>query len=170
MKTYVLRCDMLAPVGIEEAFAVFEDPYNLARITPPWLNFKVTSKVRVVMTKGAAIDYTIRWMGLPIKWKTNIAEYDPPHCFVDEQTKGPYVLWHHTHRFAVEGSGTRVSDEVRYALPFGPIGKIAHEVMVGRQLREIFEYRQQTLPRLIGGETSRYRSSSVMIHEAPATA
>jgi len=25
---------------MRDTFAVFEDPYNLAKITPPWLNFQ----------------------------------------------------------------------------------------------------------------------------------
>ena len=163
LKHYVLRCEMEAPVAVEQVFRVFEDPYNLARITPPWLSFRVMNRERVAMRRGAEINYTIRWLGLPIRWKTLISDYRPPLVFVDTQEKGPYVWWHHTHAFVPVEGGTRVTDEVRYILPLGAMGQAAHALMVGRQLKQIFEYRQKTLPALIGGDLARYRMSGVRI-------
>ncbi len=150
MHVYTLRCEMVAPIPIAEAFRVFEDPYNLARITPPWLNFRVTSKERVAMRKGAEIDYVIRWMGIPMRWRTLITQYDPPDHFVDEEVKGPYALWRHEHTFEAVPEGTRVRDRVDYALPFGVLGRAAHALTVGAQLVKIFEYRQMKLDELFG--------------------
>ncbi len=153
MHVYTLQCEMIAPIPVAEAFRVFEDPYNLARITPPWLNFRVTSKERVAIRKGAQIDYVIRWMGIPIHWRTLIVEYDPPYLFVDEEVKGPYALWRHRHSFETVPEGTRVRDRVDYALPFGILGRAAHALAVGAQLREIFDYRQKKLDELFGGKS-----------------
>ena len=86
---------MSVPVSLQEAFAFFENPHNLARITPPWLSFRIASPERVKMRKGAEIDYQIRWLGIQLKWKTVITEYEPPFFFVDEQAAGPYAYWHH---------------------------------------------------------------------------
>lgn len=163
MKHYVLRCEMEAPVSLQQAFHVFEDPYNLARITPRSLSFRVVNRDPVVMRKGAEIHYTIKWLGLPMKWKTLISEYKPPSVFIDTQESGPYVWWHHTHGFVPTANGTLVTDEVRYILPLGPLGRIAHDMAVGRQLKRIFEFRQKTLPGLIGGDLDRYRTSPVTI-------
>ncbi len=148
--TYTLRCEMKVPLGLKETFAVFEDPRNLARITPPWLNFRIVSP-RVEMRPGAEIDYEIRWFGLPMKWKTIIAAYEPPFVFVDVQERGPYSFWRHTHSFREVPGGTAVADRVDYRLPLGPLGSIAHAVMVGAQLKAIFRYRQTALARLMGG-------------------
>jgi hypothetical protein len=38
---------------------------------------------------------------------------------------------------------------VRYALPFGPIGAIAHVLFVRRDLRRIFDFRQEAAARLL---------------------
>ena len=148
---YELHCQMLAPVSIQEAFAVFENPANLARITPPWLNFQITSKDPVEMRRGAEIEYRIRWLNVPVKWKTVITQYDPPFSFVDEQARGPYTLWRHRHAFREVDGGTLVNDVVRYQLPMGPLGSLAHRLLVARQLKEIFEFRQQALRKIWGG-------------------
>jgi ligand-binding SRPBCC domain-containing protein len=145
MTVYTFECEMLAPVAIQDAFSVFENPYNLAEITPPWLNFKITTKDRVAMRKGAEIDYTIGYLGLPMNWKTLITEYEAPFLFVDEQIRGPYKLWRHTHTFRPCEAGTIVADRVEYALPLGVLGRIAHALIVRRQLNAIFDFRQHRL-------------------------
>jgi ligand-binding SRPBCC domain-containing protein len=149
---YTLECEMISGRPLAETFSVFEDPYNLAKITPPWLNFRVTSSGRVQMRRGAEIQYVIRWLHLPIRWKTLITEYDPPFRFVDEQEHGPYALWKHQHEFQETPEGTKVKDRVEYKLPFGFLGQMAHALMVRRQLVAIFRYRQRELGKLFGGE------------------
>ncbi len=101
------------------------------------------------MRKGAEIEYNIRWLGLPMHWKTLISNYDPPHSFVDEQVQGPYALWIHHHTFEETAAGTKVGDHVEYALPFGKLGEIAHAVIVKRQLDAIFQFRQREITKLL---------------------
>ena len=150
-KTYRLELSVSVPVSLREAFAFFENPYNLARITPPWLNFRITSPERIQMRKGAEITYQIRWLGVPVNWKTVIAEYEPPFFFVDEQASGPYAHWRHRHEFKPAESGVIVSDCVDYALPLGLLGRLAHRLIVRRQLQEIFDYRRKALARILTG-------------------
>jgi ligand-binding SRPBCC domain-containing protein len=146
---HILRCELVTETPLAETFRVFENPYNLAKITPPWLNFRIVTE-NLKMRRGALIDYRIGWLGLPMKWRTLITEYDPPLSFVDEQLKGPYVLWRHRHTFLETAEGTVVGDEVRYILPMGPLGRVAHAVMVRRQLEGIFRYRQKALGAMLG--------------------
>ena len=151
MKVYALESEMLAPVSVQEAFEIFENPHNLARITPSWLNFRIISEEKVDIRKGAEIHYRIRWAGIPIAWKTVITEYEPPFFFVDEQARGPYRYWRHRHTFRPTEGGTIVGDRVDYALPFGWLGRIVHLLVVRRQLRRIFEFRRQALLELMRG-------------------
>jgi ligand-binding SRPBCC domain-containing protein len=151
MKTYCLTCSMSVPVSLQEAFEFFEDPHNLARITPPWLNFRITTPGRIRMRKGTEIEYQIRWLGMPLNWKTVITEYEPPFFFVDVQAAGPYAHWHHRHDFKPSEYGALVFDRVDYALPLGPIGRLAHRLVVERQLQGIFAYRQKALAEFLTG-------------------
>lgn len=97
------------------------------------------------MKKGARIDYTIRLMGLPVSWTTLIESFDAPNSFTDIQEKGPYALWHHTHRFLSVEGGTLVVDEVRYAVGWGFLGRIAHRLYTFGELKRIFDYRAQKI-------------------------
>jgi ligand-binding SRPBCC domain-containing protein len=160
LRTYELRCEQHFQNDVARTFSFFEDPSNLSRITPSWLNFVITTQ-DLEMSRGAEIDYTIAWMGIPLKWRTLIDEYDPPRGFVDLQLKGPYKLWRHVHSFEAVAGGTLVRDVVRYALPFGPAGRIAHAFLVRHQLLEIFSYRQQTLATILG--ESAYQPSAPTI-------
>ncbi|HZT33987.1 MAG TPA: SRPBCC family protein [Bryobacteraceae bacterium] len=149
MKLYTLQTELTLPVSVQEAFQIFEDPYNLARITPPWLRFEITSRERVRMRRGAEITYRISWLRIPIRWRTVITEYEPPFYFVDEQAEGPYRLWRHHHELWPIEEGTVIRDRVEYALPLGLLGRLAHFLLVRRQLDGIFAYRQAALEDMI---------------------
>jgi ligand-binding SRPBCC domain-containing protein len=133
------------PAPPDEVFAFFGDPENLGRITPPWLRFIILTPPPIEIDKGALIDYSIRWGGLPVRWTTMITQYDSPHRFVDQQLSGPYSFWHHTHTFADRGGETEMGDTVLYSLPAGFLGRITHTLLVRRQLGEIFDYRARVI-------------------------
>lgn len=139
---------MTVPAEPATAFAFFAEPRNLARITPPWLGFRILGSEPPEMRRGAEIRYRIRVAGIPLTWKTRITDYDPPFAFTDTQTAGPYRLWLHRHEFHADPQGTLVSDRVDYALPFGGAGRIVHRLFVERRLRAIFDYRSEALARI----------------------
>ena len=72
---------------------------------------------------------------------------------MDVQVEGPYELWHHTHAFepAADPSQTVVRDLVRYALPLGPLGSLAHVAFVRRDLGRIFDFRRDEVGRRLAG-------------------
>lgn len=139
------------PGSLQEVFAFFADARNLEAITPPLLRFRVMEPDRVVMGVGALIRYRLRVHRVPVGWLTAIREWDPPHRFVDEQLRGPYALWHHTHTFEPlpDGGGTLMRDEVRYALPFGVVGELARRAFVARDVEAIFDYRAERIRELL---------------------
>ncbi|HXI14712.1 MAG TPA: SRPBCC family protein [Thermoanaerobaculia bacterium] len=127
---------------IKEVFAFFSDPKNLARITPPAMKFKIVNAPERPLREGDRIDYQIRIMGVPLRWKTLITEWDEGRAFADYQEKGPYRHWLHRHTFTEAGSEVVMHDRVDYELPFGVVGRLFGGAFVRRQIQSIFDYRE----------------------------
>ena len=132
---------------MEEVFAFFSDANNLEAITPKQLHFHTLTPGPIQLKAGARIDYQLKLYGVRVKWATLIESWEPPRQFVDVQLRGPYRLWHHTHRFAREGAGTRIFDDVEYELPFGPLGRAVEALWARREIGKIFNYRTGVIAR-----------------------
>jgi ligand-binding SRPBCC domain-containing protein len=145
----VLERSTWLPRPVDETFAFFADASNLERITPPELRFRIVTPWPIEMRRGTLIEYRLALFGLPFGWRTGIDEWAPSHRFVDRQLAGPYRRWIHTHEFAPERGGTRMRDTVEYRLPLGWLG-LAALPLVRRQLTRIFDFREQTIQRLLG--------------------
>lgn len=150
MKTFELHSQLRISKPPEEVFPFFADAGNLDILTPDWLNFRIVSPRPIPIERGTEIDYRLRIRGFPIRWRSRITAWDPPHLFVDEQVRGPYRLWVHEHRFRPVDGGTIVEDRVRYAV-WG--GAIVNRLMVAPDLARIFDYRRKKLEEQFAPET-----------------
>ena len=146
MKLYTLKREQKISKNIEDVFQFFSKPENLSIITPSKMKFKILTPSPIEMKEGALIDYTVNIFGFPIRWRTLITDYKPSHMFVDQQLKGPYSMWHHTHLFErLNDEETLIKDIVIYAVPFGIIGKLTHSLYIKTDLDAIFDYRSQKI-------------------------
>jgi ligand-binding SRPBCC domain-containing protein len=142
MRLFEISAELWLPCPRERLFEFFSEAANLERITPPWLHFHVLTPQPIEIKEGTVIDYQLRIHGIPLRWRTLISVWEPPHRFVDEQLKGPYRQWIHEHTFKEARGGTLCTDEVKYAV-LG--GAIVNELLVKRDVATIFEYRQKVL-------------------------
>ena len=138
---------MWVPRPLDEVFNFFSDAHNLEKITPTALGFRILNEEPIVMKCGLRIDYQIRLHGIPMKWSSEITEWDPPHHFSDTQIRGPYQQWHHRHSFKTSDNGTIVTDDVQYAVPLSwvPGMSLIEHFFIQPELRRIFLHRARAL-------------------------
>lgn len=147
--SHILEREQWVPCPLEVVFEFFSNARNLEHLTPPWLNFRILT-LPMKIEPGTKIHYRIGWHGLPLRWTTEIETWEPPCRFTDTQLSGPYKLWHHTHIFEAVNGGTKLTDIVRYALPMGPFGNLAHALWVRKDVERIFDYRQERIAEMFG--------------------
>ena len=145
MSTHRLTASQVIPRPVDEVFPFFATAENLARLTPSSMRFEFLTD-DFVMRPGLEIDYRLRpLLGIPIGWRTRIDAFDPPNRFQDTQLRGPYAKWEHRHDFASVAGGTLMTDEIEYALPFGPLGDLVNRLVVRGELARIFRHRASSI-------------------------
>ena len=142
MKTFLFETQRTLERPIAEVFEFFSDAHNLVMITPPELRLEVLTPAPIEMLPGTRIDYRLRLHGIPLRWQSEITEWNPPHGFADEQRRGPYRLWRHTHTFDETENGVVVGDSVAYAV-WG--GGLVNKFFVRPDIEKIFAYRSKQL-------------------------
>jgi len=150
MRIHTIQREQPIPLAPAEAFEFFSDPFNLEAITPRWLHLNVVTDGPIAMRPGTLIEYRLLLHALPLRWFTRIETWEPGRGFADVQLRGPYRLWHHTHRFEAHAAGTSMRAVVRYALPLGAFGRLARALLVRRDLERIFSFRRDTAAALLG--------------------
>ena len=129
----------------ERVFPFFTEVENLEHITPKFLHFEIITPMPIEVHVGTTIAYRLNIFGMPIQWTTRIDELERPRRFVDRQVSGPYDEWIHLHEFERVPAGTQIRDVVRYRMPMGWLGIVAHRLFVSRMLGRIFDYRRSAV-------------------------
>lgn len=149
MKPYTLERRQILPLSLDEAWSFFSNPVNLVKITPPDMDFRITSPPCEETYAGQIITYTVRpLMRVEVSWTTEITHVERPNYFVDEQRFGPYRFWHHQHRFSQVEGGVEMHDLVHYLLHHDHLVGLINRLFVAPRLRRIFDYRGRKLQEL----------------------
>ena len=149
MKTYNLKFEQKIDLPVSDVFDFFSKPENLSLITPSRLKFDIITPTPLEMKEGQLIDYSLKIMYvIKLHWRTLITHFEKPVKFIDQQIKGPYSLWHHTHKFKKIDGGTLIIDELKYAIPFGFLGRLIHFLYIKHDIKSIFEYRHKNLDKI----------------------
>lgn len=148
----VLRSSLWVPAPPAEVFPFFAEAGNLEELTPPWLSFSIRTPRPIEMREGALIDYRLRVRGLPLRWRTRIARWEPPVAFADEQLRGPYKRWFHTHTFVEQDGGTVLGDRVELLPRGGPLAPLVFRLFVRAEVMRIFAFRLRAMAGRFGGD------------------
>jgi len=153
MKPFILERTQFLPVSLEQAWAFFTNPANLVKITPPDMDFRITSPMQDHIYDGQIITFTIRPLfRAAVNWTSEITHLDKPYFFVDEQRFGPYRFWHHQHRFREVEGGVEIHDLVHYLLFHDNFAGLINRLFIAPRLRRIFDYRSRILKDIFPGE------------------
>jgi ligand-binding SRPBCC domain-containing protein len=136
-------------VTLEKAWEFISNPYNLAKITPPAMGFKVISSPPSVIVNNLQIRYRVNILGLPMSWESLIRDVNVPYSFVDLQLKGPYRYWHHQHSLSSDAKGVTMHDEITYEIGYGIFDGVLNKWIVENQLNTIFDYRKAMLDQML---------------------
>jgi ligand-binding SRPBCC domain-containing protein len=150
-RTYQRSVDIDAPV--ESLYRFHLDTRNAPLISPEAATFHGIDGSFPV-TVGSRVTLRVRQPPIPVTqtWRIRIAELEEDRRVVDVAEKSPFAYWRHEHRFApLPGGGTRMTDDVTYALPLGPLGRIADRLVGRRQLARMFAERQDKTKALFEG-------------------
>ncbi len=80
---HVLESSQIIPTTIERAWDFFSDPRNLAKITPPELDFTIPTALPECVHPGMMIEYRVRpLLGIPVRWLTEITHVEQRKLFV----------------------------------------------------------------------------------------
>ena len=162
MKLYKLHAKQALPINVHKAWEFLSNPANLSVITPPHMGFKILSGADRAMFPGQIIQYIVSpFPCVNTRWVTEITHVKEGEYFVDEQRFGPYALWHHKHFIKPIEGGTLMEDIIDYKLPFGILGQMMHPLLVKKQLKKIFEFREEKLIELFGSQTKEQNSLSI---------
>lgn len=146
-KKHSFETSLFLQAGINDVFKFFSNAQNLELITPKELCFQIITPQPIDISKNTIIDYHLRLRGFPFRWRTQITIWKPPNSFVDKQIKGPFIVWEHSHSFLELNGGINIIDQVRYQLPFWPIGELFYP-LISAQIQRIFSFRQRTIKQI----------------------
>ncbi len=154
MKVYYKEWIQTIPVSMEEAWEFFSRPENLEVLTPVDMGFDIISDIKdKEMYEGMLIRYKVSpILGIKLNWCTEITHIRKHEFFIDEQRFGPYAMWHHEHHFEEVAGGIKMTDQLHYAIGFGPLGPLANAIFVGAKIDEIFGFRYQAVEKMFAGK------------------
>lgn len=154
----VFERSTLVRAPLDEVWAFHTAPEGLPAAAPGWLHLAVESTVGPhgqpvnEFSEGTEVTLSIRPFGVvpELTWTariTAVERRDDRAVFRDEMHDGPFPRWVHTHGFAAEPEGTRLTDRVEYRLPLGPAGSLSALAWPG--FEAIFAARHRRTKRLL---------------------
>jgi ligand-binding SRPBCC domain-containing protein len=161
MPTFVHRS--VVHVSVIQLFRWHERPEALLDLMPSrrW--------VRVVqrsggLRNGGTVTFSIGVGPFRLQWEAQHFGYIAGRQFCDEQVRGPFAMWRHTHRLEPIGADqTLYEDRVEYAIRGGRVLNRVAGPLLRRLLSAGFARRHQIVRDAFGQRTQRARGSARVV-------
>ncbi len=137
-----------------EVFAWHERPGAFGRLCPPWERVEVTAHEGGIRD-GARVSLRTKIGPLWARWEIVHRDYVAGRQFRDVLLRGPFAKWEHLHLIEPAGANACVlTDEIRYRLPLGALGRWGGAAFTRRQLARMFAYRHAVTKADVEGATA----------------
>jgi ligand-binding SRPBCC domain-containing protein len=147
MARFTRSIEIAAP--LERVYEFHLNPSNLTLIAPPFSRTELVATTDPQLKVGTRVTVRSIQAGIHVKIEAEVIALEAPVILRDRQVVGPFHHWTHTHRFETIDGGTRLTDEIEYSLPMGPLGGVVMGRVVAHELREMFAYRQEQTRKIL---------------------
>ncbi|RVU42181.1 TIGR01777 family protein [Lujinxingia sediminis] len=131
------------PVSSLQLYNWHARPGAFERLVPPWESIEVLEQSGGI-ADGARLVMRIQQGPVGVIWEAHHRDHIEGHQFVDEQVRGPFKHWRHTHRFEALGpEQSLLIDEVDYALPMGALGNFFGGGFADALVESMFAFRHR---------------------------
>lgn len=101
---------------------------------------------------GGCVVFSVGVGPLRVRWEARHYGYVRGRQFCDEQVRGPFKTWRHTHRIEPIGTGRSLyEDRVEYAVPGGPLVQRMAAAVLRPVLRRAFAQRHRIVRAAMSG-------------------
>jgi uncharacterized protein (TIGR01777 family) len=142
--THIAERSTVVTHSADDVYAWHARPGALERLTPPWERIEIVERASG-LEDGARTVLRVHVGPVSMRWVAVHRDHRPGRGFVDEQVEGPFAHWVHHHDFTPEGAGTRLTDRIEYAVPYGLAGAAADLWAVRPMIQRLLAYRHALL-------------------------
>ncbi|WP_130734133.1 SRPBCC family protein [Flavobacterium sp. J27] len=108
----------------------------------------IAGKTSGLIELGETVTWKGKHFGLYIKHQSIISQMEYPNSFVDEQLKGHFKAFKHTHLFEEQNGITIMQDILEYETPYGIFGKLFDKLLLKNHLKNFLSSRNTILKRI----------------------
>jgi ligand-binding SRPBCC domain-containing protein len=105
-----------------------------------------------LLREGEFVQWKGRHFGKMFTHTSKIDGWRPYTYFRDVMVDGSFVRFEHEHHFALMDDGTRMRDEIRFAAPYGMLGRMAEKTVLRRHLTKLLRQRNALIKRVAESE------------------
>ena len=148
----IIRSRGWVAAPIDEVFAFFDDPANLAKLMPPPVAIRLVRIEPAPPRPGSVFEFRYGLGPFQRSWTVRLVDRVPGERFVDETISGPMVRFDHSHTFTrARGGGTWIEDRIDFHVgPGGLLGTVVDSV-AGVVMRLTFVWRHARQRQLLRG-------------------
>lgn len=84
---------------------------------------------------GESVTFEAVHFGVLQRFTACVIEFDRPHYFVDEMSKGAFKSMQHRHEFKTISAQTLMVDTLIWVSPFGVLGVLCDKIFLERHMR-----------------------------------